>query len=289
MIRKKRNPYSLALIPLYVMTVFLIIGPLLYMLLLSFATNLGSGAFSWKLTLENYRKIGDPVYLDTFWKSIKLAFLSTVLITLIGYPFGYWMSRLSKKGKQIMLLLIMIPFGVNSLIRLYGIIILLQSKGILNGVLIGLHLIKEPLKMLYSYPAVLVGMVYALLPFMVLSIYSSAEKVDWTLVEAARDLGATKTRAFATIVLPLTAPGVFSGVVLSFVPTMGLFFIADILGGNKIVLVGSLIQDQMTRGGNWPFSAAIAVILTIITSVLLLSYSHISRLVGQSGEGSGLI
>lgn len=285
----KKNPYTLAVAPLYFLVIFLVLGPLLYMLALSFASNEGAGGFSWHLTLENYAKLFYPVYFSTFTKSLQLAFFSTLLISLIGYPFGFWMSQLSDKWKRIMLLLVVIPFGINSLVRLYGIIILFQSKGIVNGLLLAVHLIKEPVKFLYSYPAVLFGMVYALLPFMILSIFSNAGKIDWSLVEAARDLGATKSKTFWTIIFPLTSPGLFSGVVLTFVPSMGLFFIADILGGNKFVLVGSLIQDQMTRGSNWPFAAAIAVILTIITSILLLTYARLSRLMGEESNGGGIL
>ena len=134
-----------------------------------------------------------------------------------------------------------------------------------------------PLKLLYTYPAVVVGMVYALLPFMIFSVYSSAEKLDWSLIEhAARDLGASRIKAFFTVTLKLTLPGLLSGVILTFIPSMGLFFIADILGGNKVVLVGSLIQDQLMKAHNWPFAAALAVILTVLTSVMIALYRKIS-------------
>ena len=182
-----------------------------------------------------------------------------------------------------MMLLLTIPFWVNSLIRLYGWIIILQTKGALNGVLLNLGLIEKPLKLLYSYPAVLTGMIYTLLPFMILSVYSSAEKLDWSLIEAARDLGANAVQTFFTITLKLTLPGLLSGMILTFIPSMGLFFIADILGGNKIVLVGSLIQDQMTRGSNWPFAAALAVVLTVLTTLIIYIYrrvTHTSELEG---------
>ena len=182
-----------------------------------------------------------------------------------------------------MMFLIMVPFWTSSLIRLYGWIIILQVKGVLNAVLKGLGLIDKPLKMLYSYPAVLVGMVYALLPFMILAVYTSVEKMDWSLVEAARDLGASAFRAFLTVTLKLTLPGLLTGVVLTFVPSMGLFFIADILGGNKIVLVGSLIQDQLTRGSNWPFAAALALILTIMTSLMIFLYRKITHVRNLEG------
>ena len=202
---------------------------------------------------------------------------------LLGYPFGYFMAKLSSKWKKRMMLLLTIPFWVNSLIRLYGWIIILQTKGALNGVLLNLGLIEKPLKLLYSYPAVLTGMIYTLLPFMILSVYSSAEKLDWSLIEAARDLGANAVQTFFTITLKLTLPGLLSGMILTFIPSMGLFFIADILGGNKIVLVGSLIQDQMTRGSNWPFAAALAVVLTVLTTLIIYIYrrvTHTSELEG---------
>ena len=140
-----------------------------------------------------------------------------------------------------------------------------------------LRIIEKPLKLLYSYPAIVVGMIYVLLPFMVLSVFSSAEKLDWSLTEAARDMGATGWKAFWTINFPLTIPGLLSGVILTFIPSMGLFFIADILGGNKIVLVGSLIQEQMTRGANWPFAAALAVVMMVLTSIMIFIYRKLTN------------
>ncbi len=274
---KKNNNMILAAMPLYLFTLVFVVGPMLYMVGLSFSTNKGGYGVDWTFTLDNYRQILEPVYLQTFVQSFQLAISSTLIIMLLGYPFGYFMSRLSDKGKSRMMLAIMVPFWVNSLIRLYGWIIVLQTKGVFNELLLNLGLIKAPLKLLYSYPAVLLGMVYALLPFMILSVYSSAEKLDWTLIEASRDLGATKAQTFWNITWKLTLPGLLSGMILTFIPSMGLFFIADILGGNKIVLVGSLIQDQMTRGSNWPFAAALAVVLTILTSVSIYLYTKITK------------
>ncbi|MBE5781474.1 MAG: ABC transporter permease [Clostridiales bacterium] len=273
----KKNYWWTCVIPLYAFTLLFIAGPLIYMVAISFATNNPSGyGFHWALTAENFLKILDPVYLQCFVQSFQLALSTTVLTVLIGYPFGYFMGKLSRKGKKIMMFLIMVPFWTSSLIRLYGWLIILQAKGVFNGMLMGLGVISEPLKILYTYPAVLIGMVYALLPFMILAVYSSVDKMDWTLVEAARDLGASRTKAFLTITLKQTLPGLLSGVILTFVPSMGLFFIADLLGGNKIVLVGSLIQDQVTRGSNWPFAAALAVILTIMTTLMIFLYRKIT-------------
>ncbi len=275
--KKRKNQGLLTVLPLYFFTLLFVVGPLLYMIALSFATNKGGYGFSWRPTLENYIRILEPVYLQTFLQSFRLALTSTFLICLLGYPFGYFMAKLSGKWKGRLMLLIMLPFWVNSLIRLYGWIIIFQTKGALNNLLLQLGILKEPLKLLYSYPAIVLGMVYALLPFMILSVYSSAEKLDWSLVEAARDLGASPFRAFCTVTLPLTLPGLLSGVILSFIPSMGLFFIADILGGNKIVLVGSLIQDQMTRGSNWPFAAALAVVLAVLTTLLIALYRKLTN------------
>lgn len=275
--KKKKSGLFLTILPLYLFTLCFVVGPLLYMVALSFVTN-GSGTSTiWSFTLENYKKIAEPVYLKSFVQSFQLAITSTLLIVLMGYPFGYFMAKLSAKWKKRMMLLIMIPFWTSSLIRMYGWILILQAKGVLNGLLMKLGFIEEPLKILYSYPAVVIGMVYALLPFMVLSVYSSVEKMDWSYVEAARDLGANGVKAFFTITFKLTLPGLLTGVILTFIPSMGLFFIADILGGNKIVLVGSVIQDQLTRGSNWPFAAALAVVLMLFTSLMMFVYRKITH------------
>lgn len=278
---KKQKQYgssALLLIPIYLTALTLVLGPLLYMVYLSFMTRGEVYGFVNEFTLDNYKKLLEPMYFHTFLTSLKLAFLSTGLIVFIGYPFGYFMARLSDRWKQKMMLLIMLPFWTSSLIRLYGWIIVFRSNGTLDRLLMFLGLIDQPLKLLYTYAAVVVGMIYALLPFMILSVYSSAEKMDWRLVEAARDLGASRFQAFFSVTLPQTMPGLFSGVILTFVPSMGLFFIADILGGNKIVLVGSMIQDLMTRGRNLPLAACMAVVLMALTTVLLRLYTKLTKM-----------
>ena len=273
--RKNRSVWMV--LPLYIFTVVFVICPLIYVAALSFATPNAGYGFTWKFTFDNYRKILEPVYLKTMVQSLKLALVSTAAIILIGYPFGYFMARLPDKKKKKAQIFITIPFWVNSLIRLYGWIIIMQKKGLLNFILLKLGIIKEPLSILYSYPAIVIGMAYVLLPFMVMSVYSSAEKLDWSYVEAARDLGASGIKAFFTVTLKLTLPGLMAGVILTFIPSMGLFFIADILGGNKIVLVGSLIQDQMTRGNNWPFAAALAVVMMVLTTILIIIYKKMTN------------
>ena len=279
---KRRNNWFL-LAPMYLFTVLFVALPILYMFLLSFLTRAKVWGVDFTFTLDNYKRILEPLYLNTFWESIKLALLSTGLIMLIGYPYGYFMARMSAAWKRRMLLLIMIPFWISALIRLYGWIIVFRSNGVLDKLLMGLHITDAPLKLLYSYPAVVVGMVYSLLPFMILSVYSSAEKLDYTLVEASRDLGASSFQAFWTVSFRLTLPGLLSGVVLTFIPSMGLFFIADILGGNKIVLVGSVIQEQLTKGRNQPFAAALSAVLMILTTLMIRLYKRITG--GSQLEG----
>jgi spermidine/putrescine transport system permease protein len=187
------------------------------------------------------------------------------------------MARLSPKRRGLVMFLLIIPFWTSSLMRLYGWMIMFRANGILDKFLMTAGLAGEPLRLLYSYPAVATGMVYALLPFLIYSVYASAEKLDRELVEAARDLGAPPLRAFFTITLPLTMPGLFSGIVLTFVPSMGLYFIADILGGNTVVLVGNLIQEQLMKTHDWPFAAALSVVLMAMTSFFIFLYRRISR------------
>ena len=265
------------LLPMYLFTLVFLIGPFVYMILLSFMTRAETWGVVQVFTLRNYAKILEPVYLKTLVESLKLALIVTVLVVFLGYPFGYFMAKLPPKKRRMLLLLIMIPFYTSSLMRLYGWIIVFRANGILDKLLLWLHLSKEPLKLLYTYPAVVVGMVYGLLPFMMLAVYSSVEKMDWTLVEAARDLGASPVKAFLTVTLKISMPGLLTGVILTFVPSMGLFFIADILGGNKIVLLGNIIQEQLMKVHDWPFAAALAVILMAMTSVMIWIYRRVSK------------
>lgn len=281
--RKKRNRWWMTVMPLYLFTVFFVALPMVYLLALSFLTRAQTWGVVNEFTLDNYLRIASPVYLNTFKESFRMAVLTTAGTLLIGYPFGYLMARLPARAKSLMMLLVVIPFWTSALMRMYGWIIIFRSNGLLDKLLMGLGITDSPLKLLYSYPAVLVGMVYSLLPFMILSVYSSTDKMDWSLVEAARDLGATKWEAFFTVTMKLTLPGILSGIVLVFIPSMGLFFIADILGGGKVMLVGNLIQNQLQSGRDWPFAAALSVVLMIFTSVMIWVYRKVSGVKGLEG------
>lgn len=268
--------HTVATLPLVLFTLLFVLGPLVYMVVLSFLTRAETWGVVGQFTLKNYADILEPVYLGTFVQSLKLALTTTVLVSVLGYAFGYYMARLEPGRRRLVMMLVMVPFWTSSLLRLYGWLTVFRANGILDKLLMALGIIDRPLKLLYTYPAVVVGMVYALLPFMILSVYSSVEKMDWSLVEAARDLGAGPVRAFFSVTLKLTLPGLLTGIILTFVPSMGLFFIADILGGNKIVLVGTVIHDQLMKVHNWPFAAALAVILMLMTSVMVALYRKVT-------------
>lgn len=210
------------MIPMYVFTILFVALPILYLFLLSFYREHRSGVWTLRSRWTITKNIGTAVS-GYFLAVSEAGIYRHLFVALIGYPYGYFMAKMNAVWKRRMLLLIMIPFWTSALIRLYGWIIVFRSNGVLDKILMGLHLTKQPLKLLYTYPAVVVGMVYSLLPFMILAVYSSAEKLDASLVEASRDLGASAWKAFWTVSFRLTLPGLLSGVVLSFIPSMGLF------------------------------------------------------------------
>lgn len=258
---------TLAVLPLYLFTLLFIAGPLILMLILSFSERDGWG-YAHAFTFANYAEVLSGMYLETFAESLKLAVISTVLVIVIGYPFGLTAARLSSKWSRFIYTMQVIPYWVNSLLRLYGWIIIFRANGLLDRFLMFAGITDEPLKLLYTYPAVIVGMVYVLMPFMFTSVYQVASKLDGTLIEASRDLGAGKVKSFLTVTLPLTASGLGTGIILTFIPSMGLFFIASILGGNKVVLVGSLIEELLMKSHNKPAAAALSVLLMLLTAVV---------------------
>ncbi len=254
--------------PLYMFSVFFVLGPMVYGFLLSFFERAGGMQVDYTFTLENYKRIWD--YRDTFLLSLKVGITTTFITALIGYPFGYFMARLKRGSRQLVLMLLIIPFLTSSLLRINGWTAVLKANGILERLLIKLGIIDGTLKLMYNYETVIFGMVYMLLPFMILSVYSAMEKMDWSLLDAAFDLGAGPVKAFFTITARLTINGLYTGIVLTFIPAMGLFFVAERMGGNKIYLIGNLIKDQITNARNIPFGAALAVVLAAITTVFLL-------------------
>ena len=270
---KKRRKSAILSVPMSVWTFAFVGIVLLYILVLSFMKSIpGEYAVEYTFTLENYRRLFSEEYLRVLLNSIVLAAITTVLCLLIGYPFGYFMARAKRRWRGILMLLVIVPFWTNALVRIYGWKILMLGSGPISNIAIALGLTDEPLKLLNTYGAVLLGMVYALIPFMILPTYSSVEKMDWSLVHASRDMGASPARALFTVTLPLTSPGVLAGVVLVFVPAIGLFFISDLLGGSMQIYAGNLVRDQLLKAKDLPFAAAISMALLVLTLLILWVY-----------------
>ncbi len=225
-----------------------------------------------KFTLSNFRDLFNLTYLHIFLRSIFVSCVSTILCLVIAYPFAYILSQAPQKLKNIMLLLVIIPFWTSSLIRAYAIMALLKAKGIINSFLLSLGLIDHPIQLLYTDTALFIGLVYTLLPFMILPLYANMERLDKTMIEAARDLGANRIRVFTKILLPMTMPGILSGIMLVFFPAMTLFYLPALLGGAKSMLLGNLIQNQFLTANNWPQGSATSIALITIMVLWLMIY-----------------
>ena len=262
-------------LPTLIYTFVLILLPLLYILFLSFTKSDSYGGIIYELTFENYLKIFDITYIRMFVKSSLLAIIATFICILISYPFALVLRTKSDSIKNLATKLIMVPFLTNSLIRTYGWIILLRKNGIINNILLGTGIIGGPLSLMYNKFGIVVGMVYTLLPFMLLPVCSSVFELDNNIIEAARDLGAKPFQIFRKIILPQTASGVFNGSLMVFMPAIGYFFIADILGGGKTMIIGNLIKNQFLTARNWPFGSAISIFLIVITLLLVKLYRRL--------------
>lgn len=254
----------LLLAPLLLWLAAFVIVPMLILFVYSFCTRDDLGRVVFSFTLENYERVFDPSYLKILGRSVGYAALTTVICVAVGYPVAWFMARQRESVRHKLLLLVMIPFWTSFLIRTYAWIAILKSEGLLNGLLQWAHVIAVPLDILYTPTAVVIGLVYAYLPFMILPIYGSAEKLDNALVEAAHDLGAGPIRAFSEVIIPLTWPGISAGILLVFVPAIGMFAITDLMGGAQVPMIGNVIQNQFFRARNWPFGAALGVIFTLM-------------------------
>ena len=238
------------------------------------------------LTLDNYRELLGPVFLTVFWDSVRLAALSTLVCLAVGYPFAYRIAKSAAKWRPWLLLLVIIPFWTNSLIRTYALILIIGVQGMVNKALMALGLLSAPLELMYTDFAVFVGLTYTLLPFMVLPLYASIEKLDPSLADAAKDLGAGSLRAFWHITLPLTLPGIVAGCILVFLPSLGCFYVPEILGGAKNMLLGTFIKNQFLVANNWPLGAAASFVLTIMLIIMAGLYRLSSlRVAGRERKG----
>lgn len=250
----------------------------------SFLTRDDANLLAMVFTLDNYTRLFDPMYAQVLLHSLNMALIATFFCLLIGYPFAYIIANMPKRIQPVMLFLLIVPFWTNSLIRTYGLKIFISTKGVLNQILLGIGLIDEPLRIMYSQEAVVIGLVYILLPFMVLPLYSSIEKLDKSYIEAARDLGAGKVQTFTRVIIPLTTPGIIAGCLLVLLPAMGMFYIADLLGGAKNLLVGNVIKNQFLRLRDWPFGAATSIVLTVLMGLMLFIYYRVGKLLNRKDE-----
>ncbi len=278
--------YWVFLIPSVVILVFFFLFPLLIMLYYSFLQRGIYGgfepiedvreyifSFAW---VKNYIRVFDSLYVPIYLRSIYIAFLTTIICLFIGYPVAYFIAlKVKPENKILYLFFIIVPLWTSFLIRTYAWILILRDEGLINLVLLKIGLINKPLPLLYNEFSVLLGLVYGELPFMILPIYASLEKIDIGLIEASKDLGADELGTFKRVILPLTLPGIVVGVTIVFIPTLGSFIVSDLLGGAKSILVGNLIQNQFVVARDKPFGSAIAFVLSSFVLILLYIYRKI--------------
>ncbi|MGA7409442.1 MAG: ABC transporter permease [Bryobacteraceae bacterium] len=264
------------LAPATLVTVVLFTVPLLIVCAYSLLSRGPYGGVMQPWTVENYQRVFDPLYLSILWRSAWISALSTAGCLLLGFPLALFISRAGRR-RVLYLNLVMLPFWTSFLIRTYAWMFLLRDTGLVNTVLQALHLISSPLPLLFNNGAVVLGLVYGYLPFMVLPLYATLEKMDPALLDAAQDLGASQWVALWKVVIPLSKAGIFAGSLLVFIPCLGAYLTPDLMGGGKTVMIGNLVQNQFTNARDWPFGSALSLLLMAIVLVLL-------RLVARRGE-----
>ncbi len=265
-------PSFIMVFPVSIWLLLFVAVPLLYVIVMSFCSIDQNYNVVFKFTIANYKRLLNVEYIKIYGQSIFIAFVTTVVCLAIGYPFSFIIARTKNRWKNLLYMLVIIPFWTNSLIRIYGWRTFLGVSGPVNKILMAAGVIPSPLDMLFHRGTTILGMVYCLFPFMILPLYTAIEKLDVNLLEAASDLGAKKIPTFIDIILPLTSSGIFSGSIMVFIPTLGYFFVSDILGGGNSDVIGNLIQRQFQSGNNWPLGAALSIILILLTLVLVKLY-----------------
>jgi len=260
---------------LFWLTVFFAI-PLVTIVVYSFLKKGLYGTLIWQFNLGNYARFLDPLYFKVFGRSLFIAVLATLGCLVIGYPMGAWLATRPSRWQGPLLMLLMIPFWTNFLVRTYAWIVLLAREGFINSTLIGIGLIGEPLGLLYTNTAVIIGLIYSWVTDMILPIYANMVGLDPSLIEAAQDLYANDLKTFTRVILPLTMPGIVAGSILVFIPSMGAYVTSDLLGGGKVDMVGNLIQRQFGSAQDWPFGSAISCVLMAIMVVGTIIYFRTS-------------
>lgn len=273
--RSKTLPSITMVGPVTIWLLFFVAAPLLFVVIMSFC---GIDEFynvKYQFTFENYVRLFNPDYAKIYLQSLTIALSTTVICVLLAYPFSYLIARTKSRRKNLLYMLVIIPFWTNSLIRIYGWKAMLGKTGIVNDILLNLHLIKEPVDFLFKQGTTIFGMVYCLFPFMVLPLYTAIEKLDTSLLEASSDLGAKGPATFFQVILPLTKSGIFSGCIMVFIPSLGYFYVSKILGGGSSDMIGNLIERQFHSGNNWPLGAALSIILILVTLILVKIYQKL--------------
>jgi spermidine/putrescine transport system permease protein len=235
------------------------------------------------INFDNYARTLDLLYLQVLWDSLRMSLMAMFVCLIIGYPFAMCIAQLPGRWQAIVLFLVILPFWTNSLVRTYALQFILGNQGVINKLLLGIGLIEQPLQMLYTEFAVVLGLSYILLPFMVLPLFSALEKVDVRLLHAARDLGAGPLRRFWVITLPLTSPGIVAGCLMVLLPAMGMFYISDLLGGAKNLLLGNVIKTQFLHTRDWPFGSALSILLIVLLGFMLWLYFRAAKFVNRQG------
>lgn len=267
----------LVLSPLVVWLLLFVVAPTLLLVVYSFAERDSLGRIVYNFTWENYIRAFDWKWLKILLISIWYAFLATVICLAVGYPAAYFIGRCSPRTRNILLALVMIPFWTSFLIRTYAWIMILSREGILNSFLMSAGMIAEPFPLMYTPFAIVVGLVYNYLPFMILPIYTSVERLDNAMVEAAYDLGAGPIRAFSQVIIPLTKPGIVAGALLVFIPSIAMFAITTLMGGGSNPTIGDVIHKQFTSARNQPFGAALGTLLLALFFVALWITSRMRK------------
>lgn len=265
------------------------LGPLAVMVIFSFLEPGVYGGVIWNFYHWNYGRIlgwadgewedFDPVYIDIFLRSVRLALTNVGITLVICYPAALWVSGLSVRWRTFVVFIVTLPFFVSLVVRLFCWVLILRPSGFLSTSLMGLGIISEPIDIIYTETAVLIGMAYILLPFMFLPLYASIEKLDHSLLEASADLGANPFQTFWRVILPCTLPGIAAGAVLVFIPSLGNFIVPDLLGGAKVMMIGNLIEQQFLSARNWPFGSALSVMIMLVMFMLIVFYL---RRIGRS-------
>lgn len=264
---------TLFLTPTAALLVTLLGVPMVIVLAYTFLTRGTYGGVSSPWTSENWQRLADPLYAGILFKSFAVAAVSTLLCLAMGFPLALFISRAGRR-RGLYLHLVILPFWTSFLVRTYAWMFLLRDTGLINTVLLKVGLISQPLPLLYNYGAVLLGLVYTYLPFMVLPVYATLERMDRSLLEAASDLGARPLQVLWRVVFPLSKPGVWAGSILVFIPCLGAFLIPDLLGGGKTILVGTLVQNQFTTARDWPFGSALSMALMGVVLLLMLPFAR---------------